>query len=150
MPDKLVRHPSDQSIIQRFVDMGDGTFAPRSASAQAPITSGGLLLRKVQAAATTNATLVKAAAGQVYGMEFTNVSATTAFVKLYNSAVIPTAGVGVPVWVVAIPPGGSREINRPAGVAFSAGIGYTITRLVADADVTPTTADDITGSINYF
>lgn len=150
MADKLVNLPDDWSVVRRYIDMLDGSWAERLAIVMTPASSGGLLIKKVIAAATTNATVVKAAAGQVFGMEFANNAAYPVFVKLFNKVAAPTPGTDTPVWTIQIPAGGRAEINRPAGVAFSLGIGYTITKLVDDTDVTAVALADVVGTINYF
>ena len=112
-------------------------------------TTGGNLTSKVLSAATTNATVIKASAGQVYGLQFANTGAGWAFVKLYNKATAPTVGTDAVVEILAIPPGGAREVNRPIGMPFAAGIGMAITGVYTDADTTAVTAGQVVGSIQY-
>lgn len=115
-----------------------------------PSTTGGTLMTRILSAATTNAAVVKASAGMVYGMQFNNSGATIAFVKLYNKATAPTVGTDVTVDVLAIPAGGSREVSRPLGMVYSAGISYAITGGFADADTAAVAAGQVVGSIQYF
>jgi len=150
MADKLIPSKDDWSVLQRFKDMGDGSWAATMAVIMTPASSGGLLIAKTVAAASTNATLVKAGAGQVFGVELANNAAYAVFFKLFNKATAPTPGTDTPVWTIQVPPGGRVEINRPAGIAFPLGIGYTITKLVADLDTTVLVAGDVVGSVNYF
>jgi hypothetical protein len=114
-----------------------------------PETSGGTSGAKIIAAASTNATSIKASAGQIFGIELANNAAYAVFLKLYNKASAPTVGTDTPVRTIQIPAGGRCEINRPLGFAFSTGIAYAITKLVADADTTVVVADDLVGSIDY-
>jgi len=53
------------------------------------------------------------------------------------------------VEILAIPPGGAREVNRPIGMPFAAGIGMAITGVYTDADTTAVTAGQVVGSIQY-
>lgn len=112
-------------------------------------TTGGNLTSKILSAASTNATVVKASAGQVYGMQFVNTGAGWAFVKLYNKATAPTVGTDAVVEILGIPPGGAREVNRPIGMPFATGISLAITGAYTDADTTAVTAGQVVGSIQY-
>lgn len=104
---------------------------------------------RLLSAATTNATLVKSSAGQVGGWYLLNTAAYTVFLKLYNSATIPTAGAGTPVMTIGIPAGAGANVELTRGIPFSAGIGYTITKLVADNDVTVVVANDLVVNLLY-
>lgn len=121
-----------------------GTFVIQKAA-----TTGGTLTSKIISAATTNATVVKASAGQVYGIQLSNSGATWAFVKLYNKATAPTVGTDATIEVIGIPPGGRCEINRPIGMPFAAGIGLAITAGFADTDTAAVAAGQVVGSIHY-
>jgi len=85
-------------------------------------------------AATVNATLVKDAPGQVYGVWVSNVNAAVRFLKLYDLAIAPTVGTTVPTHTFMIPAAGILRENWPNGIEFTAGIGFGTTTLVADAD----------------
>jgi hypothetical protein len=108
-----------------------------------PTTSGGCSVSKLISAATTNATLVKASAGQVYGWYVANTSAGWRYVKLYNKATAPTVGTDTPAVTLAIPAGAAANVSLDNGVAFSAGIGYATTTGSADSDATAVAAGDI-------
>jgi len=113
----------------------------------APLTSGGPTGIRVQSAASTNATSVKASAGQIYTIALTN-NSTIAFLKLYNKASAPTVGTDTPIATYAIPANGVLALSFN-GKSFALGIAYAITNLVADADTTAVAANQITGSIEY-
>lgn len=115
-----------------------------------PTTSGGTSTTRIISAATTNAGVAKASAGQVYGIQFTNTGAAVAYVKFYNKATAPTVGTDTTVDILAIPAGGSREMNRPLGMAFATGIAYAITGGAADTDTTSVALNQVIGSIQYF
>lgn len=114
-----------------------------------PVASGGTLVSSAIMAATTNATLVKSSAGQVYNISLTNNSATVAYLKLYNSATIPTAGAGTPVFRLMIPANTTIGLSLDSGLSFTNGIGYTVTGGIADTDVTAVAASVYIVNIIY-
>lgn len=111
-------------------------------------TTGGATSARVLAAATTNGTVVKASAGQVYGWYFYNSATSTKFVKLYNSTTV-TAGSGTPIITIPVPAGGGTNVFWGSGVVFATGICYTITGVITDADTTAVAANDISGWLLY-
>ena len=111
--------------------------------------TGAASVSKVTAAATTNATSVKASAGRLVGFTMCNTTAAFKFLRLYNLAVAPTVGTSVPYYVIGIPPNSTVISNRDGGVAFATGIAYAITGLVGDLDATATAANDVIGSLFY-
>jgi hypothetical protein len=76
-------------------------------TSQTPATSGGLTIKHLVSAATTNLTNVKASAGQLYGWCIFNTNAAVRYVKLHNTAGTPTAGTAI-VQTIAVPAGGGR------------------------------------------
>jgi hypothetical protein len=101
------------------------------------------------AAATTNPTIVKAAAGKVLGWSLSNTTAAWVYVKLHNQATAPTAGTGV-VRTIGIPPNDKSEFFSEGGAfAFSAGIGLTTVTGAADADATAVTLNAIVGELMF-
>lgn len=119
------------------------------ATNETPITSGGLTQYSLISAATTNATNVKASAGNVYSVEIFNNGVSNAYVKFYNSASALTAGAGTPVKRFMIPAGGGLIFNPPIGVQFSTGIGFTITGLLVDTDTTAVAINQVSVNIDY-
>lgn len=105
------------------------------------------------AAATTNATLVKPAPGNVTGWQIHNLAAYAVYVKLYNSATIPTAGAGTPLVTIGVPAASQHALNlgddENGSLLFNAGIGFTITKLPADADTTVLVAADCILNLFY-
>jgi len=87
-------------------------------------------------AASTNATNVKASAGQVYSIQASNVNAAARFIHLYNNASAPTCTASL-IATYLVPASSSGTNIRLQGVAFSAGIGFCIT-----------TVNDGTGSVS--
>lgn len=117
-----------------------------------PATTGGLTMHTLTSAATTNATVVKASAGQVYDVEVYNTNASPRWLKFYNLAVSPTVGSSTIVRKVMIPgntAGGGVTRTIPMGLAFSIGIAYAITANVADSDTTAVAANEVVINLGY-
>jgi hypothetical protein len=114
-----------------------------------PATSGGVTTSKFVSAATTNPLVIKASAGQVYGVQLANNGAGWAYVKLHNVSTAPTAGATAVFDVFGIPPGGSREVCRDLGVAMGTGIAITITGGSVDTDATAVALGQVVGSIHF-
>lgn len=110
---------------------------------------GGHTMGRIISAASTNPTLVKGSAGVLYGISAYNVGAAVVFLKFYNKATLPTVGTDTPVWTVAIGPSQQVNVDFVQGLAFSAGIGFGITNLVADNDATIIAANQVTGMVAY-
>ena len=101
-----------------------------------PGTSGGALVASAIGAATTNATIVKAASGILYGIDAVNINAAVRYLKIYNKATAPSE-TDVPVMRIALQGGatGPRSpLNWPNGIQFSAGISYRLVTGIVDAD----------------
>lgn len=106
--------------------------------------------RLVSAAATTNATSVKASAGTIHCLEAYNASATVKYLKIYNKASAPTVGTDTPVRTVALKATDRTSLCFPNGYYLSAGIAYALTGAAADADTTALTLADVVGlNIDY-
>lgn len=102
----------------------------------------------IVSAATTNATIVKNAAGRVVGWSLANTNAAWRYVKLHNQTTTPTAGTGV-VRTIALAPNSVSNIHLDGGIAFTTGIGLTTVTGAADADATAVGLNDIVGDL-YF
>lgn len=114
-----------------------------------PVTSGGLSTSRTISAASTNATSVKASAGQVYGWYLYNANAAVRFLKLYDKASAATVGTDVPKLTIPIPPGSAANVEFTNGVPFSLGIGLALTTGVADADTGAVAANEIVVNLMY-
>ena len=101
--------------------------------------------RITSAAATTNATLVKSSAGDLFDIRAFNTSASPRFLKLYNKASAPTVGTDTPVATYYLPPGAAFSMSLPTPLYFSTGIALAITTGSADSDTGALTAGDIVG-----
>lgn len=119
-----------------------------------PVTSGGLNITSAVVPANTTAVVVKASAGQLYGVDGFSIStATPVYVKVYN-ATSATCGAGTPVARYMIPASGgvsgSGLVRSDSnGVAFSTGITYCITAGIADNDTTAPAASTYVAQVYY-
>lgn len=112
-------------------------------------TAGGATPYVLISAASTNATSVKASAGQVYTMYAANNSTSWRYVKLYNKASAPTVGTDTPVQTYGLPPGGGGVLPVPVGMSFSLGIAMAITNGIAHADNTAIGANEVAVSLTF-
>jgi hypothetical protein len=124
----------------------DGSGVTQPATLQ-PATTGGLSVFHLVSAGTTNATNVKASAGQLYGWYIYNSNAAARKVAFHNSAGTPTAGAAV-VFSLVLPPGAAANVFTDSGIAFATGIAITTTTGLTDADATAVGASDLI--INLF
>lgn len=97
-------------------------------------TSGGSNVTSVAVPNNNTATVVKAAAGQVYAIATYNSGGTPAYIKMYD-ALSATAGAGTPVDRIGIPSGKSF-MEWPQGVPYTTGITAIIVTGIADSDTT--------------
>jgi hypothetical protein len=104
----------------------------------------------VNAAASTNSTLVKGAAGQIKQLFAFNASAATKYIRLYDKATAPTVGTDAPVIVIAVPATSSKELifGDNTGLPFKTGIGLAITGGAARLDATAVAAGDVQLYVN--
>ena len=109
----------------------------------------GPTMQRVKAAASTNATSVKASAGQIYGWSLYNNASLARYFKLYNKASAPTVGTDTPFFTIIIPASGGTNVEWPHGIPMGTGIAFAITGGVADSDTTAVSADDVHGALLY-
>lgn len=118
-----------------------------------PNTAGGLSISRTISAATTNATSVKASAGQVFTIMAHNTNAAVRYLKLYNKASAPTVGTDTPVMTLPIPgntAGAGFALDTGGmGIAFATGIALALTTGVADADTAAVAANEIVINLLY-
>lgn len=96
----------------------------------APQTTGGATLYTLTAANSTNATNVKASAGQIYNLAAYNNSATLAWLSLYNNSGTPTCGTSI-IQQYMIPASSGFNLDFSVGKAFSSGIAFCVTTGIA-------------------
>lgn len=107
---------------------------------------------RLVSAATTNATSVKASAGQVGFIYAVNLNAAVRYLKLYNKASAPTVGSDTPIATLPIPAsttGAGFSLTIPDGVNFATGIAYATTTGYADADTGAVAAGEVFVFLGY-
>jgi hypothetical protein len=103
----------------------------------------------VNALATTNAAVVKNAAGRVHSLDLFNASGATKYVRLYDKATAPTVGTDVAMRVYAIPATSTLHVHFPGADTYATGIAIAITGGAAATDSTAVAAGDVQLTINY-
>ena len=114
-----------------------------------PSTLGGLSTFYLQPAATTNATNIKASAGQVYHVMVGNNSATVHYLEFFNTAGTPTC-TNTPFYEMVIPAstaGAGFVQDIAQGLAFGTGIGICVTSAIGGTG--NATASALTVTIGY-
>lgn len=97
---------------------------------------------------------VKATAGQVYAVWFSNLATTTRFLKFYNATALNvTVGTTTPVLTLALPGNTSDDISgvfsTAHGIAFGTAITVAATTGVADADTGAPGANEVLVNVFY-
>ena len=103
---------------------------------------------------STNATSVKASAGTVFNMIIHNThggggSGSAIAFRLYNKTTAPIVGTDVPMIIIHVPSGSSKEINFTSGVTVTDGIAYSITGGDSLLDATVVDADGVQLYMGY-
>jgi hypothetical protein len=106
-----------------------------------PTTTGGHSTFHLASAGSTNATVVKASAGQLYGWMITNTTSSFTYLAFHNTASTPTAGSSV-FFKIGIPASGGANVEFTNGIAFSSGIAITTVTGAADNNTTAVAAND--------
>lgn len=141
--------PGTTNGVQVNAALPAGTNIIGAALAALSAAANGLTSSRVNSAASTNATSLKASAGNVGEIDVFNNAAYAVYLKFYNKASAPTVGTDTPTWTIPIPSGGGFARSFPRGKSFATGIAYAITKLQADSDTTVIVAGDLTGSIDW-
>lgn len=113
-----------------------------------PGTSGGFSTYHLVSAGSTNATNIKASAGQVFGWYVYNSNAAARKLVFHNTAGTPTAGASV-FFAIMIPPSAGANVFTETGIAFSTGIAITTVTDLTDAGATAVAANDLIINIFY-
>jgi hypothetical protein len=113
-----------------------------------PQTANGLSTFHLVSAGSTNATNLKASAGQVYGWFIYNSNAAARKVVFHNTAGTPTAGASV-FFALMIPATSAANSPMDMGLAFSTGIAITTVTDLTDAGATAVAANDLIINIFY-
>lgn len=131
-----------------WVSLATKLDATNDTVAIGPQTTGGLTTYHLVSAATTNATNIKASAGQLYGWYIYNSNAAARKVAFHNSASAPTAGASI-YFSLMIPAGGAANVFSAIGMPFSSGIGITTVTGLADSDSAAVAANDLIINLWY-
>lgn len=107
------------------------------------------LIKKVIAAATTNATSVKTSSAKLIGWSFVNNATSVRYVKVYNKSSAPTVGTDTPLQIISIPANSICQQTLEGGVGYGSGLAYAIVTGAADNDATAVAANDVIGSLFY-
>jgi len=118
-----------------------------------PHTTGGLSISRDIDLDNGTLTVVKNAAGQLYGWTITNTTTATVYVKFYDAA-SGTLGTGTPVLTIGIPGNSSDDTTLAQsfgglGIVFATGICVGAGTGVADADNTDPGANGVVANIYY-
>jgi hypothetical protein len=97
---------------------------------------------------------VKASAGCVYGVWFSNMATSTRFLKFYNAtAANVTVGTTTPVLTLALPGNASDDVSgvfaMGQGINFSTAICVAATTGIADNDTGAPAANDVICNVFY-
>lgn len=150
MADTFVRAEDDNGVVERFVDMGDGTKARVLVSMDRLTVAGGASTYRAIAAATNNAAVIKPTAAILYGIQLTNLAAlgATRVVRLYNQNTVPVAADS-PAMTIVLPGNACIDISRSRGVAFPAGLAIAISTSILDGVLAAVLAGDVTANLNF-
>ncbi len=96
----------------------------------------------LDAANSTNDTLIAAGVRLVYGIDIFNASAGTIYLRLYDKATAPVVGTDVPYRVYAIPTLQSMHLQWAYGDKYSLGLGLGLTAGAGYLDSTVVAAHD--------
>lgn len=142
--------PAPNVQVVNSAVLGTGANVIGAVTPVAAFGSGGVVTNHhLVAAATTNATSVKASAGSIGSIVLANTAAAIKFFKLFNKASAPTVGTDVPTVTVGIPPTSTLFWDPAIYYRMTTGIAYAITNLSPDLDATAVTAGDVIVSIQY-
>ena len=103
---------------------------------------------------STNATSVKASAGTVFNIIIHNThggggSGSSITVRFYDKATAPTVGTDVPMIIIHVGSGTSKEVNFTSGITFTNGIAYALTECNSLLDATAVDADGVQVYMGY-
>lgn len=131
--------------------MGDASTGNNALSAAVMVYNGATYdrlkkprstARIASSAATTNATVGKASAADLFSVTAYNANAAVRYLKIYNKATAPTVGTDAPTLTLGLPPSASVSFTFDS-LYFSAGLSFALTTGAADADATAVGAGDV-------
>lgn len=98
--------------------------------------------------ATTNAAVVKASPGVLWGYYITNLSILMRFVKLYNLTSAPSSGSTAFIRM-GIPGEGAANVALTSPIEFTVGIGIAIVTTLQDSAFNAIGADEVAVTLVY-
>ena len=107
------------------------------------------------AANSNNSTLIAPGEHGVHGVQVSTISATPAYLKLYDKSTAPTCGTDTPKKVIAITSaataanGMANNVSIALGTAFHAGLGICVVTGIADSDNTAVAAANFNINIDW-
>lgn len=123
---------------------------PSVAIAPSSSVANSLTGLSINSAATTNATAVKAAAGNLFEVFVNNRGALAIAVPFYNRTTAPAPQTDVPIFAVICPANDCRQMEfGPYGKRFSAGMALAITGGTGLLDNTAVAAGQVQVSLSY-
>jgi hypothetical protein len=125
----LVAYASQQATPKLYQSVtGSVTIAAQVGVVPQPSPSNGFTLyHSLVSAASTNATSVKGAAGQIGTLILTNSSATWAYFKLVNKTSAPTVGTDTAIINIGVAPNTTQDCSTSfAGLRMTTGIAYYV------------------------
>src|SRR6266550_1305515 len=127
----------DDNATTVSVDDGGGSLTAdvTGSVSLVPLTTGGINTFHLVSAASTNATNVKASAGQLYGFYLHNNNAAQRKVAFHNTAGTPTAGASI-FFSIPLPGTSAMTCSFEQGITFGTGIAVTTVTGIADSDST--------------
>ena len=136
-PSSMATEPGPAVPVHGVTQSGTwniGTVTTVTAAAATTTPANGTSYNAVSVA-STNATSVKASAGNLFEITASNVTATATFVKLYNKASAPTVGTDVPVLTISVPANTTVAMQFGSqGKRFATGIALAVTAAAAATD----------------
>lgn len=113
--------------------------------------TGGASFVSVLSPATPAATVCKAGAGRLLGVQLQNSAAAIRSVKFWNTAQgSVTLGTTAAVFEIDIPAGGRVDFNLPGGIGFATAITYAVTGAKGLTDNTGSlAANDVSGCLFF-
>lgn len=128
---------------------GSVTISGTVTTTPVPATSGGTNTYHRVSTADNNAHVVKASAGQYYGMRGNSIAAYPVYLKFYDKATNPNPASDTPIRIVEIQAGLPINDLVEFGLPFTTGIAMAIVKGISDTNNTSVLASDCSVEIDY-
>lgn len=136
-------------VVSGNITLNNSSATVGGVLAFASALSPGALSSRIKSNASTNAALVKSAAGNLYSGIVSNNGTAPAYIKFYDTASVPAVGTTVPVVTIMVPANAFLSIDRTIARRFMTGIAYSISGGASDADTSAIAADQVHGELIY-